>query len=99
MSSRKACGTCQLNERIAEFRRRHPGVSAEEARRVCVVYGDEASAGRKRRTAKLTIGLPATALADLRREARRRGVTVGDFSAAIMRAIIADDLYAAVVDR
>jgi hypothetical protein len=99
MSGARTCGTCQLAEHIARFRERHPGTSYDEARRICIaIHGDESGAGR-RRQAKLTISMPPNALADLRHEARRRNMDAGELAASVLRAVVADQLFAAVIDR
>jgi hypothetical protein len=97
--TRKVDGSCEFRDHLARFRDRHPGVSRDEARRiVTALHGAESGAGRTR-TSKLTVNMPAQALADLRHEARRRGIDAGEFAASILCAVVADQLFAAVIDR
>jgi CHAD domain-containing protein len=46
-----------------------------------------------------SITVSATLIHELRIEAKRRGLKVEDLAATILRAVVADDLYAAVIDR
>ena len=49
------------------------------------------------RRGSITISVPL--IHELRIEAKRRGLKVEDLAATILRAVVADDLYAAVIDR
>lgn len=53
----------------------------------------------KRGRARRNLPLPISTLDSLRYEARRRGLDADELAEMILRNVVADDLFAAIVDR
>jgi hypothetical protein len=55
--------------------------------------------GHRQPRPRRSLALPVAVLDALRGEARRRGVDAADLAEAILKNVVSDDLFAAVIDR